>query len=167
MAQLPFFRYAGEAPEALFALAASHRIDSLVVAFEDALEEKRSLAGPGALSVVELDVLAVEALEREVNNGGYHQFFVNSSREFACDVVAALTRIGCPGTAAITGRAIAALGGTSLTAADAGGEIVRDDAARDTELDACDSAYYAAGENIAGALFSYLLANRADVRFSA
>jgi Domain of unknown function (DUF4375) len=167
MAPLPFFRYAGEAPEALFALAASHRIDSLVVAFEEALEEKRSRAGLMALSAVERDVLAVEALEREVNNGGYHQFFVNSSREFVGDVVAALTRIGCPRTAAITSRAIAALGGTSLTAADAGGEIVRDDDARDAELDACDSAYYAGGEDIAGALFSYLLANRADVGFLA
>ncbi len=59
-------------------------------------------------------VFAVEALEREVNNGGYCQFFGNSSREFAPSIADALLRIGCPGTARITRKAIEAVGVSGL-----------------------------------------------------
>ena len=81
MAQLPWHEYAGESAEQLLALTASHRLDSLAVAFETALGQKAFKLGDGALSVAERDVLAIEALEREVNNGGYGQFFSNSSNE--------------------------------------------------------------------------------------
>jgi hypothetical protein len=49
-------------------------------------------------------VLAVEALEREVNNGGYDQFFTNSSREFVSTIVCSLRGIGCKKTSNITQR---------------------------------------------------------------
>ncbi len=42
------------------------------------------------------------ALDREVNHGGYGQFFVNSSREYAPIIVEAPRHIGCPKTAVIT-----------------------------------------------------------------
>ena len=58
----------------------------------------------------EIIVLAVEALEREVNNGGYSQFFVNSSREFTPIIVHALLRIDCIKTVEITKDAIRAAG---------------------------------------------------------
>jgi len=34
-------------------------------------------------------------LDREVNNGGYHQFFCNSSQKFAPQIVQSLAHIGC------------------------------------------------------------------------
>jgi hypothetical protein len=46
------------------------------------------------------------ALDREANNGGYDQFFVNSSRKYASTIVGALERTGCHATAALTQRAI-------------------------------------------------------------
>jgi hypothetical protein len=51
---------------------------------------------------------AIWVLESEVNNGGFSQFFLNSSAETAPFVVAALETIGAPKTAAICKRAIAA-----------------------------------------------------------
>ena len=167
MAPLLWFEYSDESPDALFALAGTHRVDSIVVAFEQAIDQKAARAGEGALSVAERDVLVIEALEREVNNGGYHQFFLNSSREYAGEAVPALTRIGCHRTAAITQRALAALApGTPLTPEGLEEEMLREDEARDAQLDACDQAYYAAEEDIAAALFAYLQANRDDLRFS-
>jgi len=44
-----------------------------------------------------------------VNNGGYDQFFTNSSREFASTIVDSLQHIGCKKTADITQKAIKAL----------------------------------------------------------
>jgi hypothetical protein len=51
-----------------------------------------------------------------VNNGGYHQFFANSSGKFAATAVSALQRIVCKKTAHITQRAIKTLGISDVTA---------------------------------------------------
>src|ERR1700740_2619045 len=51
---------------------------------------------------------AIWAVESEVNNGGFAQYFFNDSRESAPFVVEALETIGAPRTAAICKRAIAA-----------------------------------------------------------
>lgn len=167
MSQSPWFDYDGRSSDELFALATSHRIDSLVCAFEAALGRKAFYRGATALSVPEQDCLAIEALEREVNNGGYAQFFNNSSNAYAASIVPALQRAGCPATAAITTRALVALGpATLLTPAGLEARMMEDDPERDARLSACDEAYYASGEDIAGALFTYLERERATVRFS-
>jgi hypothetical protein len=49
---------------------------------------------------------AIWALESEVNNGGFSQYFLNSSNESAGFVVEALNTIDAPQTADICGRAI-------------------------------------------------------------
>lgn len=131
--------YDGQSTDELLALAGKYRIDSLVLAFEQAIQQK------AAPSKEESYVLAVEALEREVNNGGYAQFFGNSSSEHAGVVVEALQAIGCPKTAAMTADAIAG----------------RDD---EKTLAACDDRYYANDEPIADRLFAWIGDNRARIR---
>ena len=83
--------------------------DSLVRAFEEGLQRKASQRGERALTQEVRVVLAVRALDREVNNGGYHQFFSNSSCQYALTVVPALESIGCGEAAALTKRALDAL----------------------------------------------------------
>jgi hypothetical protein len=136
--------YSGESAGELFAMETTHRVDSLVLAFEQALQLQEAKRGFAALTTVEQDVLAIETLERDVNNGGYSQLFVNAPPEYVARMVDALTRIGCPETAALTARATAA--------ASAG-----DDAA----CSACDGAYFGGSEDIASRLFAYLKDNRA------
>ena len=97
--------YSGQSVDQLIALEGRYRTDSLVLAFEQAIYQKADRLGGDELSEEELTILAVEALEREVNNGGYGQFFVNTS-EFAPVILDALRRIGCPKTAKITQRAL-------------------------------------------------------------
>ena len=101
--------YSGQTTGQLLALERECRIDSLVLAFDDALDQKTARNGEGSLSREERVILAIEALEREVNNGGYRLFFENSSRQFAPIIVQALARIGCARVAEITQRAIDAL----------------------------------------------------------
>ena len=93
-------QYTGQTTDELIALEGEYRTDSLVLAFEQALDQKTARAGTEELTAEERVVLAVEALEREVNNGGYGQFFTNDSNEYTPIIVDALMRIGCGDTAA-------------------------------------------------------------------
>lgn len=167
MTQLPWHDYVdGETSADLFALTDTHRVDSLVVAFETALMKKRARVGLEALSEPERDVLAIEALERQVNNGGYNQFFSSDwYNEFAGPVVDALRRIGCVRTADICARALRALPvGTALDSASLTAAMEDEDPARDALLEECNRAYFESSENIADALFDYLKQHRASMQ---
>lgn len=162
----PWHDYAGESSAELFALVATHRADSLVVAFEQALEEKLAAHGEAALSTPEWDVLAIEGLEREVNNGGYSQYLVNSAGTHVARVVAALHRVGCAASAEITSRALAAGGWEPAAGDDAvAAALLQPNAERDAALAECDRAYFASDEDIAAALLAYLERRREEVRF--
>jgi hypothetical protein len=151
--------YGGQTTEELLALAGRYRIDSLVLAFEQAIQAKAA----DDVSQEESYVLAVEALEREVNNGGYAQFFMNSSGEFAATVEAALRAINCPKTAAITKDAIGALRLSGVPTAVAVAAAAEGEAAQ-TALTACDERYFANDEPIADRLFAWISANAGNVR---
>jgi hypothetical protein len=101
--------YDGQTLDELIPLEKTHRTDSLVLAMEAALDRKVERIGLTSLSQEERVILAVEALEREVNNGGYEQFFGNSSGAYADEVESALRAIGCPKQAGIAKRALGAL----------------------------------------------------------
>ena len=134
---------AGRSTDELIALERDYRIDSLVVAIEGAL-----LAKP-KLTPAETVVVAVESMEREVNNGGFEQFFTNSSGEYAPALVSALEQIGTPETADVARRAVSAWASQSLD-----------------ELGECDSAYYDLKEPIADRLFEFIKINRADIKLT-
>jgi hypothetical protein len=153
--------YEGQSTEELLALESQYRIDSLVLAFEQAIQAK----APESLSVEETYVLAVEALEREVNNGGYQQFFTNNLFEFVPAVIEqALRAIDCPKTADITRDAIEALAIDSLTAGKAAAAASNaSDAIRDA-LGACDDRYFVNDEPIADRLFRWIAANPQKIR---
>ena len=82
------------------------------------------------------------ALQREVNNGGYHQFFSNSSRKHALDVVPALQSIDCDAPAALTQKAIEALNLRPLNLKAIEDSIFKPDAERDQALDALEQQFY-------------------------
>jgi hypothetical protein len=120
MAKLPWLDYTGQSTAELLACKETHHIDSLLHAFETGIQAKGE-----NVTEEEILVLAVMALNREVNNGGYSQFFVNSSRRYAPIIADCLRRIGCTATLEITARALAATGGE-----------------RDSILQECDQEYY-------------------------
>ena len=62
------------------------------------------------LTVPEQVFVAVWTLESDVNNGGFDQYYLNSSGDYAWFAPAALRAIGAEQTAAIAERANAAFG---------------------------------------------------------
>jgi hypothetical protein len=156
--------YSGQTVEQLLSLEGNYRIDSLVLAFEQAIGEKAARVDNYALTDEERIVLAVEALEREVNNGGYDQFFTNSSRRFASTIVDSLQRISCEKTANITQKAIKALGISDLTTEAIEAAMATEDERRMGKLSRCDDAYYKNAEPIAERLFAFIKENKAGIR---
>jgi len=165
MPELEFLtQYTGESAEALLKYEGRYRTDSLLLAFDEALQAKQQRHE--ALSSQEMTVLAVGALEREVNSGGYDQFFRHSSNECAPDIVEALERIGCRTNAAIARRAIKALGiQGALTPAALEHVFQTDSDRRDAALSDCDDAHWATKEDVPGSLFRFIKVNRERIRF--
>ena len=62
--------YCGQITEQLIVMADAYRIDSMVLSFEEALHPRKA---ERKLAEEKSWILAVETLEREVNNGGYLQ----------------------------------------------------------------------------------------------
>ncbi len=157
--------HSGQTLDQLLSLEGEYRIDSILTAIEQAIAQKAAREGDGGLSAEERVVLAVEALEREVNNGGYDQFLVNSSREYAPMIVDALARIGCPKTCEVTRNALDTLGLVEFDEESIEAAMDAESDERDEELARCDGAYYDSGEDIAAALFAFVKANRVSVKF--
>ena len=182
----------GKTVDGLIAAANGDEIE-LLFSIEIALQQKAEKHGEQALSSEERLYLAIEALEREVNNGGYSQFFLNSSRAFAPIIVESLRQIDCSKNAEIAARAINALGPASsepdaiMKAVEsyaeeeqkrwepkAGGAVFHrkdPDAGNPSlhdsiteELDECDRLYYSAGENIGGQLIEFVKANKSRIQ---
>ena len=154
--------YSGQTTEQLIALENEYRLDSLVMAFEQAIQQKPL---ERSLSSAEQYVLAVEALEREVNNGGYSQFFVNSSNDYVGVIELALSAIGCHRTAQITHEAIAALSiGAEPTAEKAEAAVLAGSPSVLEALGRCDDHYFANDEPIAERLFAWIKLNAEAIR---
>ncbi len=156
--------YFGQSVQQLIAMKATHRVDSLVLAVEQALDGRTCAECTEAERVV----LAVEAMEREVNNGGYEQFFGNSSCEYASCLVRSLKLIGCPKTAAISADAIAVLRLPKKFDGDDVQEAASELSAKDSaKLSECDWRYYEINtteEDIAGQLFAYIEKHQHEIR---
>jgi hypothetical protein len=164
MPDLPWLdSYSGETADELLSLEGRYRTDSLVLVFEQALEQKAAREGSQSLCDEERIVLAVEALEREVNNGGYEQFFLNSGG-YAPIIVDALARIGCRRTATITQKALVALRCSPLTPEAIENTMLEENDNRDQALFVCDNQYFARPEDIEGLLLAFIKANKTKIR---
>ena len=163
MKQLPWLDYSGQTTSELLACKRTHRIDSLLCAFEWGIQAKAGASGEENITDEERLVLAVMALDREVNNGGYHQFFVNSSHRFVHIIVDCLRRIGCNATVAITEKAIAALGLGVLTADSVSAAVLTEDPDRDQILESCDNEFYEI-EEIGNKLFPFIEKHQTQIQ---
>jgi hypothetical protein len=83
--------------------APAHELDANIGFILLDKEERKGLA---SFSRAERYVYAVEGMVREVNNGGWSQFFSNSSGALAGDLVPALQAIGSTKNLSIAQRAL-------------------------------------------------------------
>jgi hypothetical protein len=157
--------YSEESTDELLALEGAYRTDSIVLAFEQALNQKEARNGAECLTEEERVIVAVEALEREVNNGGYEQFFINSSKEYASIIVASLRSVECEETAALTQDSIDALGIHGLITVEAINRVMdieSDD--RSKKLGECDKRYFKVAGDLSKPLLYFIKNNKNRVR---
>ncbi|MGH1429190.1 MAG: DMP19 family protein [Arenicella sp.] len=158
-------QYNGETVDELIQLHTTHRIDSIVLAFESALDARKEQGEQ--LTEVELTVLAVEAFEREVNNGGFSQFFYNSSVEYAPIIVNSLKAIGCDEIARLSQKSIDLLGVDSLDPDTIEERMDPDDDALEEALGDLDDIFYDSEEVPTYALFDYIKNNIENIQLRA
>jgi uncharacterized protein DUF4375 len=161
LADLPWLDgYTGQTTTDLLALEGRYRTDSIVAAFDQGIAKKAARIGIDRLTSAERTVLAVEAVEREVNSDGYLGLF-SWTPEHVPLVVSSLQAIGRGDVADLTRRAIDALGIDGPITEDAVTSAVEDeDDDRDDRLDAIDTEYYAFEGDLADPLLIFIKANR-------
>ncbi len=159
--------YSGQTTDELLTLEGECRIDSLVVAFQQALIQKEDKTGYQGLALEERTVLVVEMIEQEVNNGGYLQLFGNFP-EYAAELVATLERIGCAQAAELTQEALDLLnidGPVSTNAVKTATDELDEDVT--DALSDCDSRYFKNIGDLAPAVLAYIKANRHKITIPA
>jgi hypothetical protein len=117
------------------------------------------------LSAPERVFLLIWELESEVNNGGFHQYFHNSSGAGAPHIVAALKAIGAQATAAIAQRALNAVNSVINWSRDADRQAsikALPSATRQT-LEDLDQEYYACREDLTPLLYKYVAEHRSEI----
>lgn len=78
----------------------------MIIELSYGLSDKIHQKGYDSLTQPEKVLNRVYWLESEINNGGFEQFFINSSGDYALDTPAALDEIGAHQTALLVKRAI-------------------------------------------------------------
>lgn len=101
---------------------------------------------------------SVWAVESEVNNGGFSQYFLNSSAETAGLLVEALGTIGAPKTAEICRRAIecAFPGGLPTTAEDISSLAAKFSEDTLAQLDTLDTEFFAYPHHLTELLYAHV-----------
>lgn len=104
---------------------------------------------------------SVWAVESEVNNGGFSQYFLNSSCETAEFVVDAMNAIGAPRTGEICRRAIAAAfpEGLPKDAAEISSAAENFSGETEEKLEEFDDEFFAYPHNLTDLLFAYVSAH--------
>ncbi|MGD0401109.1 MAG: DMP19 family protein [Syntrophobacteraceae bacterium] len=118
-----------------------------------------------ALSVPERFFRAIWELEAEVNNGGFHQYFSNSSGRLVPDVIDALHAIGAIQMANIVGRAIEAVGPDVSWSDDTARQARMDDLSPEIveALNDLGQAFYAYPDNLTALLYRYVVAHKGEI----
>lgn len=94
------------------------------IALSDLVYSRGGPAGLEGLRPAEQVVYCVDGLEREVNNGGFEQFFLNSPGDYAAETEAALRTMGAAHTAGLLEQAMSVFPGGPAPDQDTRGEQV-------------------------------------------
>ena len=124
-------------------------------------EERKGLA---SFTQAERFVYAIEGMQREVNNGGWNQFFFNSSGALAYDLVPALQAVGSTKNLSIAERAVKIFGKpASLGEEDRAKHL--DKITQDGEKspwDGLEDEFYQAPEDLEAMIIEFIARNPAE-----
>ena len=137
--------------------------EDLVFSVYEALLEKAEYGdNMEALNEKERIFYITQQVEAEVNNGGFSQFFFNSSGNFSGEMVSAFEEIGAVQTAQICQRALDAYP-VSLPAEWGERQVLLDEIETDEiyeKLNACDSSFYEYPENLYLLNYEFIINNK-------
>lgn len=122
--------------------------------------------GIAGLSEAETTAYVVDGLEREVNNGGFSQFYFNSAGDQARETVEALRRIGAGRMAALVERANGAFGADGPSP-DREARWQQLEALGDTASELwseLDDSFYEYPDDLTGLMRAYVAAHREGFR---
>jgi predicted transcriptional regulator len=151
--------YSGQSVDELLLFEGTEGVRRILITLQEAVQAKVKAAGPLNMTGVERMLLSLMALSMEVENGGFKQFFFNSSRQFAPSIVGDLVRIGCTEIADIAQRALDALDLPQLSGPAIEAAIKTENQGRDRALKRCDIEFYARTE-LPERLFAYVKAHQ-------
>ncbi len=140
-------------------------VNDFIPALADHVEQKCGYDGNmDALSDPERIFLIALTCEIEVNNGGFAQYFYNSSGNFAGELENAFWEIGAVKLAEICRTALDAFGAELPSDVEERRELLaklKSDEI-DNVLDECDNAFYRYEEDLNSLIYAYVLKNKAD-----
>ena len=111
----------------------------------------------GTLPELHRLILGIDTLEREVNNGGFLQYFSNTQGRQAPDLAEALQKIGAPKTAALVQRALTVFPGPPASDWQAWAQsITKMETEHSGFLNALDSKFYQSNEDLALLTMKYV-----------
>ena len=137
--------------------------NDFVVAMTEHLDNKTQYGEDmSALSEAERIFYITQTLEMEVNNGGFSQFFYNSSGNFSNELVGAFTAIGANATAAICQKAISAFGRDIPVDRDEREEMLDELESDEIDeiLEECDSAFYDYEDDLNELNYNFVMKNK-------
>lgn len=118
------------------------------------------------LSHAEQVFLAIWELEAQVNNGGFDQYFSNTSGDTAFAVVDALKTIGAPEAARIVAKATSVFPGSSPPRDREQRQRLLNalPPEREAVLDSLDEEFYGYPDNLTELLYEYVIRNVAEIQ---
>lgn len=136
------------------------------IAMSDRVFAREQAVGYEQLTPAERVVFCLDGLEREVNNGGFSQFFENSAGDHALETVEALRTLGAPRVAALVAQAVAVFpAGRPATDRERRQQQLAqlDDRAR-AKLDQLDNAFFEYPEHLAALERRYVRSHQDQFR---
>lgn len=139
--------------------------NDFVIAMMEHLDGKTQYGDDmSVLSEAERIFYITQSLEMEVNNGGFSQFFFNSSGNFSNELVDAFTTIGANATAAICQKAIAAFGRDIPVDREERQEMLDELESDEIDeiLEECDGAFYDYEDDLNELNYQFVMKNKAS-----
>ncbi len=137
--------------------------NDFVIAMTEHLDEKTQYGeNMSVLSEAERIFYITQTLEMEVNNGGFSQYFYNSSGNFSNELVRAFTAIGADTTAAICQKAIDAFGCEIPADREERIEMLDELESDDFDeiLEECDSAFFDYQDDLNELNYNFVMKNK-------
>ena len=144
-------------------VVSNDNVNNFVVIMSNTVSKKCNYGKDiGILNEYERIFFVAQELGCEVNNGGFEQFFYNSSGDFAGEIVSAFTKLGALKTAGICQKALDAFGVKLPSNRDDREELLDKilNEKISAILDECDDKFYEYEEDLVNLNYEYIMKNR-------